>query len=155
MKLFGRLLLILWTPFVGAKATFFDSCQSLPVQEETFMVLTQKPVLLFIHNESKTDLWLTHPVSEPNASAGWSSRLQVGNWSALAVDKNDFELSCIESKPGHEQQVPCKGLISVCRIHIAIMPKGTQGTFWAGEDMSLTNLLPYLANRGFALSIPQ
>lgn len=115
------------------------------------MLSTKKPLLVMIHNLSSTDLWITHPVSEPSASAGWSSRLQAGNWSALALDKESFELSCIESKPGHEQQVPCMGVISVCRWPVVTMPKQASGTFWAGEDMSLSALAEHLGGRGFGL----
>lgn len=129
------------------------SCKAVAVQGETVTVSAKKPLLVMIHNLSNTDLWITHPVSDPGASAGWSSRLQSGNWSALMLDQEAFELSCIESKPGHEQQIPCTGAISVCQWASVTMPAQTTGTFWAGEDMTLSALTAYLAGRGFGLAV--
>lgn len=128
-----------------------SSCKSVAVQGESVMLSAKKSLLIMIHNLSNTDLWITHPVSEPSASAGWSSRLQAGKWSALALDKKSFELSCIESKPGHEQQVPCSGVISVCRWPGVIMSTKETGTYWAGENMTLSGLTAHLGSRDFEL----
>ncbi|WP_370569064.1 hypothetical protein [Legionella sp. PL877] len=144
------LLAIFWIPVANAETTIPASCKPVRVQNETVVLSAEKPLLIMIHNLSKSDLWITHPVSEPGASAGWSSRLKAGNWSALALDKASFELSCIESKPGHEQQIPCAGAISVCRWTVT-MPAQTAGTFWAGEDMGLPALIEHLGGRGFEL----
>ncbi|WED43012.1 hypothetical protein [Legionella cardiaca] len=151
MKLIISFLLILGLNLVHAEATLPSSCKPIPVKGESVILSAKKPLLIMIHNSSNTDLWISHPVSEPSASAGWSSRLQAGNWSALALDKESFELSCIESKPGHEQQVPCMGVISVCRWPSVTMPAQSAGTFWAGEDMKLQALTAHLGDRGFGL----
>lgn len=151
MKFILSSLLIFLASNVMAEEAPPSSCRPLMVQEETVMLSAEKPLVVIIHNLSKADLWITHPVSEPNASAGWSSRLQAGNWSALVLDKEAFELSCIESQPGHEQQVPCRGLISACSWATVTMPSQGKGTYWAGEDMSLSALLNYLGGRGFGL----
>ncbi|KTD22770.1 Uncharacterised protein [Legionella lansingensis] len=150
MKFGFFIVLMLGAAIVNADTPAPASCKPVAVKEESVMLSAKKPLLILIHNLSKSDLWITHPVSEPSASAGWSSRLQAGHWSALALDKESFEISCIESKPGHEQQVPCAGVISVCRWSVT-MPAQTSGTFWAGEDMSLQALTEYLGGRGFEL----
>jgi len=128
-----------------------NTCQPIAVQEEAVELTTKKPALILIHNLSKNDLWITHPVSDPSASAGWSSRLQAGKWSALSLDKEKFAFTCIESKPGHEQQIPCKEAVAVCKFSNVTNPTQSKGTFWAGEDMSLPSLLTYLGGRGFEL----
>jgi hypothetical protein len=127
------------------------SCEPIQVKETSAMLSAKKPVLIMIHNLSKADLWVTHPVSEPGASAGWSSRLQADNWSALTLDKDAFELSCIESKPGHEQQVPCNTVISLCKWSSVAISAKEKGTFWAGENMALSGLISHLGGRGFKL----
>lgn len=126
-----------------------SSCKPVQIEGTSVALSAEKPILVMIHNISNNDLWITHPVSEPSASAGWSSRLQAGNWSALALDKDNFELSCIESKPGHEQQVPCSGVISVCEWSTVSIPKKEKGTFWAGENMTLSSLAGHLGGVGF------
>lgn len=151
MKVVFPMLLVLFASVINAAETTPASCKPIAVQGESVMLSAKKPLIVMIHNLSNTDLWITHPVSEPSASAGWSSRLQAGNWSALALDKPSFELSCIESKPGHEQQVPCAGVISVCRWSTVTVPATAAGTFWAGEDMTLSALTEHLGSRGFEL----
>ncbi|STX44993.1 Uncharacterised protein [Legionella donaldsonii] len=151
MRFVFSLVLVLLMNTANADENMPVSCKPITVDGESVMLSAEKPVLVMIHNQSKTDLWITHPVSDPSASAGWSSRLQAGNWSALALDKESFELTCIESKPGHEQQVPCTGVISACRWSSITMPAQTTGTFWAGEDMSISALTAHLGSRGFEL----
>ncbi len=154
MKFILSILLILLTSGVNAESTNLpSSCNPIVVEGESMMLTAEKPLLVMIHNLSNTDLWITHPVSDPSASAGWSSRLQAGNWSALALDKKAFELSCIESQPGHEQQVPCRGVISVCKWLGVTMPTKEKGTRWAGENMTLSDLTAHLGGRGFELPI--
>lgn len=151
MKRIIILILILMTANVRAGEIFPAGCKPLLVQDELLKLSTDKPSVVMIHNLSSLDLWITHPVSEPSASAGWSSRLQAGNWSALALSDKYFDLSCIESRPGHEQQVPCTGLLAACQWLNVTMPKKETGTFWAGEDMTLTALKAHVGSRGFVL----
>ena len=152
MKTMLSVVLALLTVSANADDNLPPSCKPISVQGESVTVSAKQPLLVMIHNLSSSDLWITHPVSEPSASAGWSSRLQAANWSALALDKESFELSCIESKPGHEQQIPCKGAISVCQWPGVKMPPAQgAGTYWAGENMALPELLTHLGGRGFGL----
>jgi hypothetical protein len=151
MKFVFSILLVLHAAIGNADSAAPPSCTPLVVKDESIILTTKKPILVLIHNSSKGDLWITHPISEPSASAGWSSRLQADHWSALALNKESFELSCIESKPGHEQQVPCAGAISVCLWSSVQIPTEGSGTFWAGEDMSLNSLMEHLGGRGFKL----
>ena len=154
MKYILSIILVLVAINARAAEIFPASCKPLMVHEELVKLSTDVPVLVMIHNLSTVDIWITHPVSEPNASAGWSSRLQAGNWSALALDKKTFELSCIESRPGHEQQVPCAGLLAACQWTPVKTPKSESGTFWAGEDMTLSALTAHVGSRGFVLPTP-
>lgn len=151
MKFILSILLILMSLNANAGEIFPAGCKPITVHEELVKLSTKKPALVMIHNLSNVDLWITHPVTEPSASAGWSSRLQAGNWSALALDKESFELSCIESRPGHEQQVPCAGLLAACQWTKIKMPKSESGTFWAGEDMALRALTAHVGSRGFVI----
>ena len=154
MNYFLSIMMILVVSNACAEEIFPAGCKPLMVHEELVKLSAEEPKLVMIHNLSTIDIWITHPVSEPSASAGWSSRLQAGNWSALALDKKSFELSCIESRPGHEQQVPCAGLLAACQWTPVTTPKSESGTFWAGEDMSLSALTAHVGSRGFVLPAP-
>lgn len=132
-------------------ATLPEGCQALAVQGETIVLSAKQAKLVFIHNLSNNDLWLTHPQKNEGAGAGWTTRMQADNWSALALHSGPFELSCIESRPGHEQAASCAGLVSVCQWRGVKMPKTAQGTFWAAEDLSLQELTAAVGGRGFIL----
>ena len=138
---------------LAAESTLPAGCQAVTVQGDEVTVQAKKKSLVFIHNLTSADLWVTHPVTEPGASAGWTSRLQGQKWSALFLEKGPFVLNCIESRPGHEQQVPCEGAIAVCQWKKTKFPENAQGTFWATEDMSLKALIAAVGARGFV--IPQ
>lgn len=136
-----------------AEEIFPTNCKPFVIQGESTMLATTKASLVMIHNLSQTDLWVTHPVSEPGASAGWSSRLQPEHWSALVLTDKSFELSCIESKPGHEQQVSCANTLAICMFTpITLSDNGVNAPYWAGEDMPLSELIAYVERRGIKLN---
>lgn len=153
MKFVFSLIFILVTNNVNAEKNFPVACNPVAVQKESVMLETKQPQVVLIHNSSASDLWITHPVDDPGASAGWSSHLEAGNWSALVVDKKSFELNCIESKPGHEQQVPCAGMVAICEWPTVKIPADVTGSFWAGENMSLQSLTAQLGGHGYVLPV--
>ncbi|QMT61805.1 hypothetical protein [Legionella sp. PC997] len=156
MRVFTFLCCSMLSMVVAAESTLPVGCQAIAVQGESVTLQGKQSSLIFIHNLTSADLWITHPVTEPSASAGWTTRLQGGNWSALALNKGPFPINCIESKPGHEQQVPCEGLIAVCKWKgVKIPNNGKESTFWAAEDMSLSALTAAVGARGFVIPMPK
>lgn len=155
MKLWITCFLLLMTAIGQAQEGFPPTCQPVSVKGETVTLQPKQPGIFLIQNLSTGDIWITHPVSEPGASAGWSSRLEAGNWSALNADAKDFELSCIESRPGHEQQIACEGVIAVCNWSNVKLPENAKGTFWAGENMTLPALTAELGGRGYVVPAAQ
>lgn len=150
--IFSALMFLSWG--VQAQAPFPYECKPMPLSVGTVKLPEGKPALVMMHNTSDVDLWITHPISDPSASAGWSSRLQMKKWSAFALGSQAFELSCIESKPGHEQQVPCSGVLALCQWPNITTTDKQPAPYWAGENMSLPELLGYLGQRGFKLPEP-
>lgn len=136
---------------VHAEEIFPPKCQPVVISDEIVPLSTTKPTVIMIHNLSTTELWLTHPSQEGRANAGWSSRVQSDNWSALALDRKKFTLNCIESRPGHEQQIPCKEVVAVCQMQDVTVPEHLSGTFWAGENMAMAPLIAYIKRRGYIL----
>ena len=134
-----------------AEEVFPNHCKPFTLKGESVNLPAGVPRLIMLHNLSEFDLWITHPLSEKENNAGWSSRLQTNHWSALALDKKIFELSCIESRPGHEQQISCEQTLAVCEWPLTKNSGAEQGVFWAGENMSLTALTAYIGRHGFEL----
>lgn len=151
MRIFAIMLLLSMVFSVHAEEVFPKECTPLIIKDELISIPAAAVRIIMIHNLSTVDLWITHPVSDPGATAGWSSRLQSGNWSALAINNSAFELSCIESRPGHEQQTPCKNVVGVCEWTTTAHPKKPSGIFWAGENMALSPLVAYIGRHGFVV----
>lgn len=129
-----------------------SGCKMVPFSGATVILSKEPPSLVLLHNVSALDVWITRPISHPSASAGWSSRLKPKHWSALALGSQQIELGCIESKPGHEQQIPCEGVLIACRWQGFVDARMTQKpnqTFWAAEDMRLPALLMAVERQGF------
>lgn len=154
MKSIILILFLLLTPSLFAQ-TFPNGCTAVPVKEHSVILSADKPTVVMMHNISNTDIWISHPVSEPGASAGWSSRLQPGNWSALALNDKSFEIACIESKPGHEQQVPCASVLSICHFLGVKTTEQATSTFWIGENTELNSLNAQIGQRGFVITTNQ
>ncbi len=154
MRVYALLSCLLVSFYAVAESTLPAGCQAKTVQGESVTLKTKEAGLFFIHNLTKSDLWITHPLTNPGASAGWTTRLQAGNWSALALNKGAFIVNCVESRPGHEQQMPCEGSIAVCQWNakgVKIPANAKKTTFWAAEDMSLSGLTAAVGARGFVL----
>lgn len=143
------LFFLMWNTY--ALEIFPEGCTPLVVSGELIELPVTQSSVAMIHNLSHADLWVTHPVLEANASAGWSSRLQAGRWSALALNDKAFQLSCIESSPGHEQQIACSAVVAVC-LWKATIPDAPSATYWAAENRPLSSLIAYIKRQGFVLS---
>lgn len=134
-----------------AESIFPEGCQAVAVQGEGVTIKVKKNKMVFIHNLTQSDLWLTHPIARSTDNPGWTSRVKSGNWSALALLNGPFTLNCIESRPGHEQQIPCEGAIAVCQWKTVKFPVNPEPTYWAAEDMSLAALTASIGGKGYVL----
>lgn len=104
--------------------------------------------LYFLKNVSKKSLWLDHPTKRAAASAGWSSYLRPGQWSAIVMDKKDFALSCAVIAPGQVEYLDCATAIAVCIPQHLVVTSMRKGTYWFVEDKSWEELLKGVAKRG-------
>lgn len=151
LLLYVLYVFLFFTSTVHAEEIFPPSCKPLAIQGETVLLPAGKPRLIMLHNLSESDLWITHPMTDQNNNTGFSSRLESNHWSALAIGKKTLSLSCIESKPGHEQQVACQHTLALCEWPITTPKKNKQTVFFTGENMALSSLIAYITRLGFEL----
>lgn len=151
MKFIIMNFLIMMSWNIYATDALPKACNSIAITQATVTLPNSAPSLILMNNVSEMDLWITHPISEPNASAGWSSRLQSKYWSALALGNEAFELSCVESKPGHEQQISCAGALVICEWPNLKGADSKKMPYWAAENMPLAELLSSLSQKGFKM----
>lgn len=106
--------------------------------------------IYLLHNTSKsTFLWLNHEVQNPNASAGWGSKLKAGNWSAIMVSQPKFKLACAETVDNKITNIPCDNLLEVCRINnFENKGEAVDGTtYWIFENSSFPALVKGMRDR--------
>lgn len=152
MKGFVLILLTFVSSTILAEEIYPPHCTPWVVADELVNLPASKSTVTMIHNLSSADIWVTHAATD--AGASWSSHLQAGNWSALVSSGEALELRCIESIPGHEQQVPCAAVLAVCQWNAGTLPKKPSDTPWAAEDMLLPPLIAYIGRQGFVLAPP-
>ena len=144
------------TSLTAAQEMYPKGCSPWVIQTPEVALSSQQPTVMMLHNVSETDLWITQVLKDnPGVHAGFPSLLQAGKWSALTLDKptEGFTIRCIESKPGHEQPVPCVDVLAVCQWLKTKLPESATGAFWAGENMDFNPLKAYIERRGFILEI--
>lgn len=104
----------------------------------------------FIHNSSDyTQLLLAHPTTSP-MSAGWTSRLDEGQWSVLTLSGAPFNLTCFGRKPGAIGYVSCESVLTVCSYPSA-KSDSSAGNYWLSENKAFSDTLNTLNNRGITL----
>lgn len=153
MKFLTLILLCALPMVTTAQEMYPKGCVPLVIHDAIPDIAHKKPTLFMMHNLSTNDLWITHPVADPGAQAGFSSLLQMGKWSALVLNhaNKSFLLKCIESKPGHEQQISCADVLAICQWPNSTIPADKSGVFWAGENMDFSPLKAYIERQGFVL----
>jgi hypothetical protein len=105
----------------------------------------------FIKNLGEKGLWIDHPLKRHSASAGWSSYIRGGNWSALWVNGNDFALSCSVIQPGKVETLDCAHAISVCSPSESQAKSPGKGTYWLAEDKSWDEIVKAVGRRGIVI----
>lgn len=150
---FLGVLLLLCQPS-WADSWFEQHCQPIAIADAQAQLQVKKPALVVLHSRSDAVLWLTHPIKDPGASAGWTSELHTDHWSALFLtpQKNSFNVACIKSIPGHEQRTPCAEVLRICTLPTDVVPQNVDGAFWVVENSTKDMLIPDLVQRGFKWS---
>jgi hypothetical protein len=111
---------------------------------------TPKQNLYLLNNTSDSDFWITHPVKDPGASAGWTSNLNPDNWSAFTVNVPDFELTCTKTGQGSLDSIPCKKVIKLCRVINPVFKPDMSGNYWVSEDKPLEAVIDEIRSRGIS-----
>jgi len=154
MKFLASLIILISSLTSFAQEMYPKGCVPWVIHDAMPKLSAKKPVVIMLHNVSDTELWITHPVVDPGAQAGFSSLLQSGKWSALAFSQisHSFALQCIESRPGHEQQISCETVLAICQWPNSKLPKTDSGVFWAAENMDIAPLKAYIERQGYDLN---
>lgn len=109
--------------------------------------------LYLMQNKTGTPVIVNHPQKEnAGAKAGWETKIDSGQWSALLVNKPSFALSCISRYGETDNIVPCAIVLMVCQLPHVIVSQKDQvgGAYWVAENMTLNRVLFSLQQRGIS-----
>jgi hypothetical protein len=109
---------------------------------------SEKQGLFLLHNISSETFQVTHPVGGGTASAGWTSEIGPGRWSAFATDSKAFTLSCMKPVDGGVKTLPCEDVLKVCELPNPKMPADLSGSFWVSEDKNAEGVTAEIKSRG-------
>lgn len=152
MKFLSTVLFCMLAFNVQAQEVYPQGCVPWPIHDANPTITTAEPSIFMLHNLSDQDLWVIRSANT-STEPGLSSLLASGQWSALVINVKSASLSlkCIESKPGHEQEISCAHSLAICQWPKARLPELKAGIIWAGENMSLAPLQAFLGRQGYVL----
>lgn len=102
--------------------------------------------IYLIKNKSTTPIIIDHTSKREGASAGWSSYLDPGRWSAISVSETRFNLKCMVVHEGKGQPGNCTDLITICQPKHAKASKKI-GNYWLTENKTWDDFLIVLQEK--------
>lgn len=100
--------------------------------------------IVVFKNTTAQSIWLDHATENRSASAGWSSFLRAGHWSALVLNRKDFAITCAIITPGKLEYQDCSKVISTCTPQNEAGNSKRKGSSWLAEDKTWEELVPIL-----------
>lgn len=141
------LILSMFLYIVASGSTIQLNCKSSQIKyaQHNLILNTKKanqPQIYVFENESTTPILLNHVKNPPGASAGWASKLNPQNASALMLmpNKHKFVMSC--SVFNSYQSLDCAKVLKVCVVkNLASEKMKTIGDFWVVENKPMNRAL--------------
>ena len=115
--------------------------------------LATHPQLLWLTNTSRQAVIIDMVNKHPSASAGWSSKIDPQNWSAMLQQKSRFALQCFTAD-GKYRHIDCGNMISACWMPVKAAKKVLNGNYWVSENRSMQGTYENIDHRGFYLLSP-
>lgn len=109
-------------------------CEIEDIKTELLQLNGQDNTLIYIQNLHPQDIYLA------NQNLQLTTKLIPLQWSVLMPkSKNATTFTCVESKPGAEQRIPCAGLIKICRLSHVEFAGDIENTQWLVSNETLEN----------------
>jgi len=142
-------ILMFYVTSLMAEEMYPAGCEPLVINSENVVLAANKYSLLMIHNISSHDVWAIQQLKADSVKPIFTGKISSGKWSTLVVNKKAVKFYCIESKPGHEQQVSCMEVLAICQWPHAKIPKKIKDISLVPEDMEILQLIAYIERQGF------
>ncbi|MDP3560282.1 MAG: hypothetical protein Q8R79_08060 [Legionellaceae bacterium] len=129
-----------------------NHCTPIVIEGEFLSFDTQKPGVFLLHNISNYQVWLTRVNTHEEQQ---SSELSPDKWTTIVIKDRKLEYQCIESSPGHEQEMPCQLMLMACQWSKGSIPSTVTHSMLALENETLAQTRSILGSRGFHLDVQQ
>lgn len=156
-KIFILMLLLVQGLIFAAASPLPNNCvvKNFKFSGDNLLLNTDKvqtSQIFLLQNISTQAFFLNHSVANPSASAGWASMLDTKNWSALLLNNpQSFAINCQQMGNGVSKTLTCQKTLKVCQLQSAKIPSSMNGSFWLAENLSLTQLLQKIQQRGVSV----
>ncbi len=107
--------------------------------------------LFLFHNTAEETVYINHEPKDPGASAGWSTELGAGNWTAISMSTPDFAFTCGKMVPGRFEEFTCSDALKVCKFSNPAFNEKSSGSYWVSENKPLDATLETIKSRGIEL----
>ncbi len=153
---------LFFSNFVYADLSHSDKFFLKKCNQEGIKVINKQLILNFnkkinndswvylLQNISDQPVYINHPAEHPGtASAGWMSRLDEKQWSALMLTRKNFMITCQSNLANAIKEQPaCKKLIKIYRFKPQTLSTDKQGNYWIVENKSLNRVIKNMNIRG-------
>lgn len=114
--------------------------------------LATKTQLLLLTNVRKQPIYIDMYKKDPGASAGWLTRLDPQNWSALTTGMKHFAFVCLQQNGNKGlRKVDCGHYINGCWMTVNRKPHPNDGSYWVVDNKLLQAAYLIMNQRGFKL----
>lgn len=97
------------------------------------MVPKGEHLVFLFHNTSDKPVILNPLLKSPGASAGYSTEIQAGLFSALDLGK-DLTMNCATHYGERIRYVPCEQVLKICHYPALQFPTKHHGDIWIAEN---------------------
>lgn len=128
-----------------AKEIFPKGCEAKSIEQEHLQLNASSRQLMFMHNISENNIWLANS-SHPRLTL----EMKPGQWNVLYLPHGQDVWKCVQSIPGHEQQISCQTGIALCEWSAKIdKSKRPKQGMWLAENTSYAEAKAYLQRMGW------
>lgn len=104
--------------------------------------------LYLLQNLASQNLMLTHTDKRFVVDLSWRAVLEQNRWSTIALDQNNFEISCSLINENQEIAVPCEQVLGICLFPKTRFALSSLGTYWPSQNKTLQGAISDARHKG-------
>lgn len=131
------LCVILLINIVSGIFAFPKNCQPMSDIKDSIAFKAKGQALFYLHNKGDNPIYMVFRNATGTAHAGWTSKIDPKQWSALTIEDRTLPFHCVEQTPRSEQRISCKRVIEACLFKHVLFSKESIGSYWVADNEGL------------------